>query len=87
MSHDQVVEERGVLLPDLVLLIDHSFLYSIIKRSCKSHVIATQSYVIMTVHDRSEWGILGVVTLKLPYPAKFLSCYITITTKVTLLIG
>lgn len=38
VSHDQVIEERGVLLPDLVLLIDHPFLHSIVKRSCKSNI-------------------------------------------------
>lgn len=34
MCHDQVVEERGVLLPDLVLLIDDPLLNRIIKCTC-----------------------------------------------------
>lgn len=31
VRHDQIVQERGVLFPDLVLFIDNSFLHSIIK--------------------------------------------------------
>lgn len=31
VGHDQIVQERGVLFPDLVLFIDNSFLHSIIK--------------------------------------------------------
>lgn len=34
MGHDQVIEKRSVLLPDLVLLIDHPLLHCVVKSGC-----------------------------------------------------
>lgn len=38
MGHDQIIEERGVLLPNLILLVDHPFLHSVIKSRCNSNI-------------------------------------------------